>query len=93
MSIIEPKKIIDKHRVGVVVKDFEIDSIKKSIKDLLTKDTDKFNKSVKLLLDERSWDVQEKILISFYKENIIWGLIMLECQRCIMNSNAYKNRT
>lgn len=70
-DLIEPKKIIDKHRVGVIVKDFEIDSIKKSIKDLLTKDTDEFNKSVKLLLDERSWDVQEKILISFYKENII----------------------
>ncbi len=70
-NLIEPKKIINKHKVGVIVEDLKIESINRSIKDLLVKDIDEFNENVKSLIQERSWSMQKKVLISFYEENII----------------------
>lgn len=70
-NLIEPKKIINKYSVGVIAEDFEIDNIKRSIKDLLNKDADEFNESVNKLIYERSWNIQQKVLINFYKENVI----------------------
>ena len=70
-NLIEPKKIINNYSVGVIVEDFEINSIKKSIRALLTKDDDEFKKSLKMLVNERSWNIQQKVLTNFYEENVI----------------------